>query len=112
MRRRPTQALRGLTREYGTLLGIDETHTQVVGPGGATAMWHLRPDVVTIGKAVAGGLPMGAHGVTAELGGQLDAARNVAVGGTVFGNPLSAAATKAALTEVDAAATRQVPRPV
>jgi glutamate-1-semialdehyde 2,1-aminomutase len=38
--------------------------------------------------------------VTAELGEQLDAARNVATGGTLFGNPLSAAAAKAALTEV------------
>jgi glutamate-1-semialdehyde 2,1-aminomutase len=64
--------LRRLTRRHGTLLGIDETHTHVVGPGGATAMWHLDPDIVTIGKAVAGGLPMGAYGVTAELGEQLD----------------------------------------
>ena len=94
------EQLRGLTRRYGTLLGIDETHTHVVGAGGATAMWHLDPDIVTIGKAVAGGLPMGAYGVTAGLGEQLDAARNVATGGTLFGNPLSAAAAKAALTQV------------
>jgi glutamate-1-semialdehyde 2,1-aminomutase len=94
------QALRGLTRQHGTLLALDETHTHVVGPGGATAMWNLRPDVVTIGKAVAGGLPMGAYGVTAELGEHLDAARNLATGGTLFGNPLSAAAAKAALTQV------------
>ena len=92
--------LRRLTRQYGTLLGIDETHTHVVGPGGATGMWQLDPDMVTIGKAVAGGLPMGAYGVTAELGEQLDAARNVATGGTLFGNPLSAAAAQAALTQV------------
>ena len=94
------QALRDLTRQHGALLAIDETHTHVVGPGGATGMWHLDPDIVTIGKAVAGGLPMGAYGVTAELGEHLDAARNVATGGTLFGNPLSAAAAKAALTEV------------
>ena len=94
------QALRGLTRQHGALLGIDETHTHVVGPGGASGLWQLEPDIVTIGKAVAGGLPMGAYGVTAELGEQLDAARNVATGGTLFGNPLSAAAAKAALTEV------------
>jgi glutamate-1-semialdehyde 2,1-aminomutase len=94
------EALRDLTRRHGTLLGLDETHTHVVGPGGATGLWQLRPDIVTIGKAVAGGLPMGAYGVTAELGEQLDAARNVATGGTLFGNPLSAAAAKAALTEV------------
>jgi glutamate-1-semialdehyde 2,1-aminomutase len=93
-------ALRDLTRRYGTLLALDETHTHVVGPGGATGMWQLAPDIVTIGKAVAGGLPMGAYGVTAELGEQLDVARNVATGGTLFGNPLSAAAAKAALTEV------------
>jgi len=94
------EALRDLTRQHGTLLAIDETHTHVVGPGGATGLWQLRPDMVTIGKAVAGGLPMGAYGVTAELGEHLDAARNLATGGTLFGNPLSAAAAKAALTEV------------
>ena len=92
--------LRALTRQHGTLLAIDETHTHVVGPGGATGIWQLRPDMVTIGKAVAGGLPMGAYGVTAELGSQLDGAANVATGGTLFGNPLSAAAARAALTEV------------
>ncbi|HEX9553861.1 MAG TPA: aminotransferase class III-fold pyridoxal phosphate-dependent enzyme, partial [Streptosporangiaceae bacterium] len=94
------QALRDLTREHGTLLCVDETHTHVVGPGGATAMWGLSPDAVTIGKAVAGGLPMGAYGVSAELGPELEAGRKVATGGTLFGNPLSAAAAKAALTEV------------
>jgi glutamate-1-semialdehyde 2,1-aminomutase len=93
-------ALRALTREHGTLLGLDETHTHVLGPGGATGLWQLDPDTVTIGKAVAGGLPMGAYGVTAELGEQLDAERNVATGGTLFGNPLSAAAARAALTAV------------
>jgi len=93
-------ALRDLTRQHGTLLGLDETHTHVVGEGGATGLWQLRPDVVTIGKAVAGGLPMGAYGVTDELGEQLDVKHNVATGGTLFGNPLSAAAAQAALTEV------------
>ncbi len=94
------QALRELTRQHGSLLAIDETHTHVAGPGGATGMWQLDPDIVTIGKAVAGGLPMGAYGVTAELGEHLGTARNVATGGTLFGNPLSAAAAQAALAEV------------
>jgi glutamate-1-semialdehyde 2,1-aminomutase len=94
------ETLRDVCRQHGTLLAVDETHTHVVGPGGATGMWQLRPDIVTIGKAVAGGVPMGAYGVTAELGEQLDVSRNVATGGTLFGNPLSAAAAKAALTEV------------
>jgi glutamate-1-semialdehyde 2,1-aminomutase len=94
------ESLRSLTREYGTLLAIDETHTHVVGPGGATGRWNLDPDVVTIGKAVAGGVPMGAYGVTAALGEELAVSRHLATGGTLFGNALSAAAAKAALTEV------------
>src|SRR6185437_1966702 len=94
------EALRAITREHGTLLALDETHTHVVGYGGATGQWGLAPDIVTIGKAVAGGVPMGAYGVTAGLATELDAARNVATGGTLFGNPLSAAAARAALTEV------------
>jgi glutamate-1-semialdehyde 2,1-aminomutase len=94
------EALRALTRRRGTLLALDETHTHVVGPGGATGLWDLHPDVVTIGKAVAGGVPMGAYGVTATLGEQLLTSRHVATGGTLFGNPLSAAAANAALTQV------------
>jgi glutamate-1-semialdehyde 2,1-aminomutase len=94
------EALRARTRAHGTLLALDETHTHVVGPGGATGRWGLDPDVITIGKAVAGGVPMGAYGVTSALGEELSAARHVATGGTLFGNPLSAAAAKAALTEV------------
>jgi glutamate-1-semialdehyde 2,1-aminomutase len=94
------EALRALTRERGTLLALDETHTHVVGPGGATGLWDLHPDVLTIGKAVAGGVPMGAYGVTSTLGEELLATRHVATGGTLFGNPLSAAAAKAALAEV------------
>jgi glutamate-1-semialdehyde 2,1-aminomutase len=97
-------SLRSLTREHATLLALDETHTHVVGEGGATGLWSLEPDMVTIGKAVAGGVPMGAYGVTAELGQELSVDRHVATGGTLFGNPLSAAAARAALTEVLVAA--------
>ena len=92
--------LRALTRRYGTLLAIDETHTHVVGGGGATGLWRLEPDIVTIGKAIAGGIPLGAYGVTASLGEELDHRRNVATGGTLFGNALSAAAALAALKEI------------
>jgi glutamate-1-semialdehyde 2,1-aminomutase len=93
-------ALRRQTREAGTLLAIDETHTHVVGEGGATGLYGLEPDVVTIGKAVAGGIPLGVYGVTPSLGDELDVERNVATGGTLFGNPLSAAAARATLTAV------------
>ena len=92
--------LRGATRERGAVLAFDETHTHVVGEGGATALWSLEPDVVTIGKAVAGGIPMGAYGVSAALARELDHSKEIATGGTLFGNPLSAAAAIAALIEV------------
>ena len=92
--------LRRLTREHGTFLALDETHSHVVGEGGATGLLGLQPDILTIGKAVAGGIPRGAYGVTPALARELDVERNVATGGTLFGNPLSAAAARAALTEV------------
>jgi glutamate-1-semialdehyde 2,1-aminomutase len=92
--------LRRLTREHGTFLALDETHSHVVGEGGATGLLGLDPDILTIGKAVGGGIPMGAYGVTPTLAEELDVERNVATGGTLFGNPLSAAAARATLTMV------------
>src|SRR4051794_15361839 len=77
-------ALRELCDATGTLLIADETHTFSAGPGGCTAAWELRPDLVTIGKAIAGGIPIGAYGVTAEVGERiaaLDDADLVDVGG-------------------------------
>jgi glutamate-1-semialdehyde 2,1-aminomutase len=103
--------LRRLTREAGTLLVLDETHTLVCGPGGLVERWRLEPDVVTIGKSIGGGIPVGAYGMTAELAdrfegheGQLPASGDVvselATGGTLFANPVSLAACRAALGEV------------
>jgi glutamate-1-semialdehyde 2,1-aminomutase len=48
-----------LTRKHGSLLINDETHTFSAGPGGCTKAWGLRPDMLTIGKAIAGGIPTG-----------------------------------------------------
>ena len=100
-------SLRELTRNAGTLLAYDETHTQVVGPGGLTRMWGLAPDFVTVGKSIAAGIPLGAYGMTEEVaavlqrpGGRDDTKPQVAVGGTLFGNPLSMAAARAAMSEV------------
>jgi glutamate-1-semialdehyde 2,1-aminomutase len=101
-------ALRRLTRETGTLLAYDETHTQVVGPGGLVAQWSLEPDLVTAGKSIAGGLPFGAWGMTDEIADVLvqrkgpDGERSnlVATGGTIFGNALALAAARAVMTEI------------
>jgi glutamate-1-semialdehyde 2,1-aminomutase len=99
--------LRAITRETSTVLCYDETHTQVVGPGGLTAMWDLEPDMVTIGKSIAGGIPLGAYGMTEAVadvldrpGGRDDEKDTVATGGTLFGNPLSMAAARATMGEV------------
>ena len=60
-------ALRDLTRRHGALLIIDETHTQVACFGGFTRKWRLEPDILTLGKCVGGGVPIGVYGLTAEL---------------------------------------------
>jgi glutamate-1-semialdehyde 2,1-aminomutase len=98
--------VRALTRRHGTYLVNDETHTFSAGPGGATAAWGLTPDVVTIGKAIGGGIPVGAYGLSAELAGALTGRTDLdlvdmgGVGGTLAGNPVSMAATRATLHEV------------
>jgi glutamate-1-semialdehyde 2,1-aminomutase len=99
-------ALRELTRATGTLLAIDETHTLCCGPGGYTAAHALHPDLLTIGKPIAGGVPLGAYGLSGELAARVientdwDAADIGGIGGTLAGNPLSLAAARATLTEV------------
>ena len=101
------KALRDLTRSTGTLLAYDETHTHVIGRGGLCAKWSLEPDLVTVGKSIAAGIPMGAYGMTPEIAavlvrddGRDDDKPQVAVGGTLFGNALSMAAARATLSEV------------
>ena len=99
-------AVRSLTREHGTLLINDETHTFSAGPGGATGAWRLQPDIVTIGKAIAGGIPAGAYGVSSELAAAIGADEQAdivdvgGVGGTLAGNALSLAAARATLEHV------------
>ena len=100
------EALRALTRQYGTLLAIDETHTFSAGPGGCTQAWGLDPDIVTIGKAIAGGIPAGAYGLSAELAERIVTMHDAdlvdvgGVGGTLAGNALSTAAMRATLGDV------------
>lgn len=98
--------LRELTRATETLLVIDETHTFSAGPGGYTGTCGLEPDVVTIGKAIGGGVPVAAYGMTAELADRTLASPDAdledtgGVGGTLAGNALSLAATRATLERV------------
>ena len=98
--------VRELTREYRTLLVNDETHTFSAGPGGCTRAWNLEPDMVTIGKAIAGGIPAGAYGLSEDLAGKVSGRSDLdlidvgGVGGTLAGNALSVAAMRATLEHV------------
>ena len=99
-------ALRQATRDHDTLLAIDETHTQVCGPGGLTGRWGLEPDLLTLGKSAAGGTPFGAYGMTETLAAVFerpdpsDPHAEIATGGTLFANAVSMAAARAALGQV------------
>jgi glutamate-1-semialdehyde 2,1-aminomutase len=99
-------ALRALTRGHGTLLVIDETHTLCAGPGGYTAAHALEPDVVTVGKAIGGGIASAAYGFTDDVAARIDASIAVddsdigGVGGTLAANVLSLTAMRATLSEV------------
>lgn len=96
--------LRRLTRETGTLLVIDETHTICAGPGGYTRAHGLDPDLFVIGKPIAGGVPAAAYGMTDEVASRvadavLEPGMNVSgVGGTLSGNALAIAAINGTLS--------------
>ncbi len=99
-------ALREITRKYGTYLIIDETHTICASPGGYTASFALQPDFLTLGKPLAGGVPAAVYGFTEEVSKQFSARLHTddadvgGIGGTLAGNALSIAAMKATLQHV------------
>jgi len=111
------QAVGELAKKYGAIWIIDETHTISVGAGGMTAMYGLKPDILTIGKAIAGGLPTGTFGMTHEVAAKIKerTSREIidtgGIGSTLAGNSLSLAAMRATLTQVltDAAFAKMVP---
>jgi glutamate-1-semialdehyde 2,1-aminomutase len=100
------EEVRRLCDETETVLIMDETHTWGAGPGGCTRAWGLRPDALTLGKALAAGIPMGAYGLSAALAERLlgdegtDLVEGGGLGGTLAGNCLASAAARATLTEV------------
>jgi glutamate-1-semialdehyde 2,1-aminomutase len=100
------RGVRELTRNHGTLLINDETHTFSAGPGGCTGLWGLEPDMFVIGKSIGGGIPAGAYGMSAEFADRalgrrdLDLVDMGGVGGTMAGNALSVVAMRATLEHV------------
>jgi glutamate-1-semialdehyde 2,1-aminomutase len=94
------EGVRELTRRHGVLLTYDEVKTGLsVHPGGGTALFGVRPDIVCLAKALGGGVPCGAIGGTTEVMGAISDGRYEQVG-TFNGNPLTMAAARATLTEV------------
>ena len=93
-------ALKNLLHEHGALLTFDEVKTGLtVGPGGATQLMGVTPDIVCLAKSIGGGLIVGAVGGTTEVMSHV-ANGDYDMVGTFNGNPLAMAATLAMLTEV------------
>jgi glutamate-1-semialdehyde 2,1-aminomutase len=94
------EAVREITKKYGVVLIFDEVKTGLcVAAGGATEKFGVQPDMVTMAKALGGGLPSGAIGGSEEV-------MEVVTNGTVYqvgtynGNPLTMAAARASLEKV------------
>ncbi|MBN1678187.1 MAG: aspartate aminotransferase family protein [Candidatus Thermoplasmatota archaeon] len=100
------EALRKLTKKHGTLLVIDETHTICCGIGGYTREHHLKPDMITMGKPLASGVPVAAFGISQYVADRImerilsDGTDESGLGGTLTGNALAVAAMRATLEKV------------
>jgi glutamate-1-semialdehyde 2,1-aminomutase len=94
------ERVRELTREHGVILIFDEVKTgATIARGGATRRFGVTPDIVTLAKAICGGYPGGAIGMSDEVAELIRDGR-VHQYGTFNGNPLVMAAAQATLTEV------------
>jgi glutamate-1-semialdehyde 2,1-aminomutase len=94
------EAVRELTRKHGIVLIFDEVKTGItIAAGGAIEKFGVVPDMVTLAKAIGGGLPCGAIGATEEVM-EVVANGSVYQVGTYNGNPLTMAASRATLFEV------------
>jgi glutamate-1-semialdehyde 2,1-aminomutase len=92
------QALRRLTRDHGSLLVVDEVITGFrLASGGATGSLGLKPDLVTLGKVLGGGLPVGAYGGRSDLMALVAPEGPMYQAGTLSGSPVAMAAGLATL---------------
>ena len=93
-------ALREICTQYNSLLFFDEVISGFrVGFNGAAEMLDITPDIVTYGKIIGGGLPVGAYGAKKEIMAQISPDGPVYQAGTLSGNPVAMAAGIAQLTE-------------
>lgn len=90
--------LREITKAHGTLLIFDEVITGFrLGFEGAAKYYDIQPDIITYGKIIGGGMPVGAYGASAEIMSNISPDGAVYQAGTLSGNPVAMAAGIAAL---------------
>jgi glutamate-1-semialdehyde 2,1-aminomutase len=95
------QGLRNLTSAYGAVLIFDEVMTGFrVHPGGAQALYNIKPDLTTLGKVIGGGLPVGAYGGRRDIMQLVAPAGPMYQAGTLSGNPLAMTAGIETLKEL------------
>jgi len=93
--------LRALTQKHGALLIMDEVITGFrLGMGGASAYYAVPPDLVTYGKIIGGGMPVGAFGGSTEIMSKLSPLGPVYQAGTLSGNPVAMTAGLATLEKL------------
>ena len=96
--------VRRLTKQYGVILILDETHTICAGPQGASRLWGIDADMLVIGKTIGGGIPVAAYGMSSEVAVKVEALMHghdldvSGIGGTLSGSALAGAAIRATLT--------------
>lgn len=92
--------LREITRKHNVLLIFDEVISGFrIGFTGAAGYYGIQPDILTYGKIIGGGMPVGAYGASAAIMQKISPDGNVYQGGTLSGNPVAMAAGIATLTE-------------
>jgi glutamate-1-semialdehyde 2,1-aminomutase len=105
------QGLLDLCRKHGALLIVDEVMTGFrVSSGGACGLYGIRPDLVTFGKVIGAGLPVGAFGGRADVMDRVAPAGPIYQAGTLSGNPMAMAAGYTALKLMDTAAYEKLER--
>ena len=98
------EGVRRLTKQYGVILILDETHTICAGPQGASRLWGIDADMLVIGKTIGGGIPVAAYGMSSEVAVKAEALMHghdldvSGIGGTLSGSALAGAAIRATLT--------------
>jgi len=100
------EGVQAACRRHGSLLVLDETHTVSTALGGWGRAHGVEPDMLVVGKAVAGGVPCAVYGFGDALAGRMAAAKGAAapghsgIGTTLSASLLALAALRATLAEV------------